>query len=147
MDLCRFAACPGAAVQGVLDLRGTAWDRPILLEGEWRFYPERFLMQPGGEAVPADGVSAAVPGSWKGLFADPKQVTGYGSYRLLIRLDDSMHDKSLALAVPPTMSASELYVNGIRLGERACRVRRRRIPLLAKHRIRSPSRRTGPRWS
>lgn len=114
-----FAGSPpvrGAAVQGVLDLRGTAWDRPILLEGEWRFYPERFLMQPGGEAVPADGVSAAVPGSWKGLFADPKQVTGYGSYRLLIRLDDSMHDKSLALAVPPTMSASELYVNGIRLG-------------------------------
>lgn len=104
------------AMQGVLDLRDASWSRPILLEGEWMFIPERFLMQSDDEVAQTDGISATLPGSWKGLFADPKQVTGYGSYRLLILLDDSLDEKRLTIAMPPSMSASELYVDGIRLG-------------------------------
>lgn len=73
-------------------------------------------MQAGGEAAQSDGVAATLPGSWKGHFADPKQVTGYGSYRLHILLDDSLHGKRLTIAMPSAMSASELYIDGIRLG-------------------------------
>ncbi|WP_165972397.1 hybrid sensor histidine kinase/response regulator [Paenibacillus piri] len=103
-------------MQGVLDLRDVSWNRPILLEGDWTFYPERFLNKSGDEVARTSGVFATLPGSWKGLFADPKQVTGYGSYRLLILLDNSLIEKRLTIAMPPTMSASELYVNGTKLG-------------------------------
>ncbi|WP_248927426.1 ATP-binding protein [Paenibacillus hamazuiensis] len=114
-----FAGSPpvrAIATQGMLDLRGATWSRPVLLEGEWKFFPQSFLMQPGNEAAQTDGVSAVLPGSWGGLFADPGQVTGYGSYRLRILLDDSMVGKRLTIAMPPTMSASELFVDGTRLG-------------------------------
>lgn len=103
------------AVQGELDLHDTSWSRPILLEGEWTFYPERFLLEEGADASRAGGVTIALPGSWKGQFADPKQTTGYGSYRLLIRLGEP-GERRLALAVPSTVASSELYVNGVRLG-------------------------------
>lgn len=104
------------AEQGVLDLRGISWNEPILLEGEWLFYPEQFLMPTEKETAEADGVIASLPGSWKGYFDDPTQVTGYGSYRLLIILDDSAKDKRLAVSMPPAMAASEIYVDGAKLG-------------------------------
>ncbi|WP_282936888.1 ATP-binding protein [Paenibacillus sp. RC67] len=103
------------AMHGVLDLREVSWSRPILLEGDWMFYPDRMLMS-DDEEVKTSGVPATLPGSWKGLFSNPKQVTGYGSYRLLILLDNSMDEKRLTIAMPPSMSASELYVNGTKLG-------------------------------
>ncbi|WP_158289307.1 hybrid sensor histidine kinase/response regulator [Paenibacillus flagellatus] len=100
----------------MLDLRDVTWSRPILLEGEWRFYPERFLMRPGDETSRTDDVFAVLPGSWKGHFADPDRVTGYGSYRLRIVLGDSLGEKRFAIAMPPAMAASELYVDGVKLG-------------------------------
>ncbi|OPH46740.1 hypothetical protein BC351_13950 [Paenibacillus ferrarius] len=114
-----FAGSPpvrAIAMHGVLDLRESSLSRPILLEGVWMFYPERLLMQSDDEAMNTSSVSAALPGSWKGLFANPKQVTGFGSYRLLILLDNSLDEKRMTIAMPPTMSASELYVNGTKLG-------------------------------
>lgn len=104
------------AVQGVLDLRELSWNAPILLEGEWIFYPERFLLRgETGQAV-TEGVTAVLPGSWDGLFADSRQMTGYGSYRLLIRLGDPIKRK-LAVAMPTTIAASELYADGVKIGE------------------------------
>jgi sensor histidine kinase YesM len=103
------------AVQGVLDLSDVSWDAPILLEGEWRFYPERFLLREQPDTARAEGITAVLPGSWEGQFADPRQITGYGSYRLLIHLGDP-GKRELAVAMPPTMTSSELYADGIKIG-------------------------------
>ncbi|WP_135547826.1 ATP-binding response regulator [Paenibacillus cymbidii] len=103
------------AAQGVLDLRGVSWSQPVLLEGQWAFYPERFLMREGAAASRTDEVLLQVPGSWKGHLADPKRTIGYGSYRLLVRLGDPA-ERQLALAMPGTATASEIYVDGVRLG-------------------------------
>lgn len=103
------------AVQGVLDLGDTSWSRPVLLEGEWTFYPNRFLMREGAGGVRTGGKPLTLPGSWQGQFAEPGQTIGYGSYRLLVRLGDAA-ERRLALAMPSTITASELYVDGVRLG-------------------------------
>lgn len=103
------------ASQGVLDLRGVSLSRTVLLEGQWAFYPERFLMREEAAASRTEEVLLHVPGSWKGYLADPKRTTGYGSYRLLIRLGDPA-ERQLALAMPSTATASEIYADGVRLG-------------------------------
>ncbi|WP_080832134.1 hybrid sensor histidine kinase/response regulator [Cohnella massiliensis] len=102
------------AAEGVLDLRGVSLDGPIFLDGEWMFYPDRFLMRESGAST-AGGVSVALPGSWKGSFDDPDRTIGYGSFRLLVRLGDSA-ERELAVAMPSSVSASELFVNGVKLG-------------------------------
>ncbi len=103
------------ASQGVLDLRATSLDRPLQLEGEWLFYPERFLLRPNGDS-PAASLVVSLPGSWQGYFGDPNLAIGYGSYRLRVLLGDAPGERRLTLQMPPAMSASELYVDGVRLG-------------------------------
>lgn len=104
------------ASQGVLDLRDAPLNRPLMLDGEWLFYPERFLMQERAGAAATGGVALHLPGSWTGAFADPKQTTGYGSFRLLIRLGEASAERRLTLAIPGVVAASELFVNGVLMG-------------------------------
>ncbi|MEI7026408.1 ATP-binding protein [Paenibacillus sp. y28] len=103
------------AVDGVLDLRDTSLNRPILLEGEWTFYPGRFLLRENPDSPRTGGVSLTLPGSWKGQLADPEQTTGYGSYQLFIQFE-APGEKRLAIAMPSTATSSELYVDGVKLG-------------------------------
>ncbi len=86
----------------------------LLLDGEWAFYPNRLLAD---EGMPADAgpVTVEVPGKWEnaGGQEDPSPY-GFGSYRLLIRTDPEKR-MNYSIYVPSVRSASEVYVNGVRL--------------------------------
>ncbi|WP_378107260.1 ATP-binding protein [Cohnella cellulosilytica] len=100
---------------GLLDLRGWKWDqRTIALDGEWEFYPGQWLG--GGEIPQANGVRIPVPGGWNAyLRGDGEQggepSFGYGSYRLVIRVDPGT-EANFAVRVPSVRSSSALYANG-----------------------------------
>lgn len=109
------------AKDGILDLQG--WDPGkdgiIKLDGWWEFYRWQFL-------TPDDfrrGISPElkgylkVPGNWAGyMVAGKKMATrGYGTYRLLIRLNRRNHNSPLALSIKEIHTAAVLYVNGKRM--------------------------------
>ncbi len=108
-----------AAAQGVLDLR----DRDVLsgramdLNGEWEFYPGRFLMTGSGneDPGPASDTFVHVPGTWNASLGSPNHSAyGYGSYRLriLVRPEPG---RMYGIRIPYVRTASELFVNGQRL--------------------------------
>src|SRR5690625_1505918 len=74
------------AKNGVVDL--TAWDfvneETIILNGEWKFYPNMFINPTSGEVI-EEGHLIPVPGGWSDLF-EGNNTFNYGSYRLKIIL-------------------------------------------------------------
>jgi hypothetical protein len=108
-----------AAAGGMLDMR----DRDVLsgraidLDGQWAFYPGRFLMDPGESDSPAELKESFihVPGSWNAALGSPGRFAyGYGTYRLriLVRPEPG---KMYGIRIPHVRAAFELYVNGRRL--------------------------------
>ncbi|UNK17567.1 ATP-binding protein [Paenibacillus sp. N3/727] len=103
------------AVQGKLDLRD--WDissnRPISLDGEWEFYPNRFLLheETHHNISTQDTDLIQVPGNWKAkLSTDHKTAEGYGSYRLRILVNPDKH-QTYSLYLSNIQTSFELFVN------------------------------------
>ncbi|WP_235941290.1 ATP-binding protein [Paenibacillus puerhi] len=104
------------AVQGQLDLKGWEFEsqRTITLDGDWEFYPHTFLTP--GRASDPDAAGRKgflkVPGKW-GSAMSPSEPTmlGYGSYRLLIKVDPKP-GQAFGLRISKLPSSAALYING-----------------------------------
>ncbi|TBL70778.1 ATP-binding protein [Paenibacillus thalictri] len=101
------------AIQGVLDLRGFELSRPITLDGEWEFYPERLLSHDDfAQRSAAPWGYMQVPGDWRGGFADAKNDSyGYGTYRLRILVDQPLQ-QPYAFWVQKIETSSAVEING-----------------------------------
>ncbi|WP_219640672.1 ATP-binding protein [Cohnella sp. CFH 77786] len=111
------------AKHGVLDLRGLSVNgsRPITLEGEWEFYPERWLTPADFDnlTAPADRTYLQVPGKWDDAFSSAAKggaAFGYGTYRLVVQTSADQ-DTMYGIRVMKAIGASEMYVNGHLLAE------------------------------
>lgn len=105
------------AERGMLELK--VWDsrgRDVLpLGGEWEFYHSRLL-------VPADfPVTNApepafinVPGVWGGQEVSGKALSnqGYGTYRLQLRIPETLRGQTLGLRIPSVATAYRLWIDG-----------------------------------
>ncbi|MDO3408187.1 ATP-binding protein [Saccharibacillus sp. CPCC 101409] len=102
------------ARQGVIDLREAALDErhTLTLDGEWEFYPERFIASdPAGDSAAAPAL-LNVPGNWGGVTApDGSKTNGYGTYRLRILLGDR-GGASYKLMIKDIQTSFRLYMNG-----------------------------------
>ncbi|WP_068777378.1 ATP-binding protein [Paenibacillus sp. FJAT-26967] len=107
------------AVRGQLDLRG--WDfaasRSVTLNGEWEFYPDKFI-SPGMSGSAGTSSSLAetrliqVPGNWKEtLHPENPSSIGYGSYRLRILVDPE-DQPYWGIQIPRIPASSKVFVNG-----------------------------------
>lgn len=107
-----------AAQDGILDISN--WDFAkqgmVKLTGDWSFfwqqllYPEQISVQPE--------YTINVPRSWNGQIYGNQTLPGqgYGTYRLIIRLDNS-EIKTLGLFIPYMSTSYRLWVNGELLAE------------------------------
>jgi len=86
----------------------------LLLDGEWEFYPSRWLIDGSRQQLLGDNAPRyiQVPGGWsEALHDDKSSPYGYGSYRLRLYVDPAKH-LNYSIRVPSVRTASELYVNG-----------------------------------
>jgi len=105
------------AVDGVLDLRGQNWEeagRPIMLDGEWDWYPGRLLSRGELQSGAAMRQTVQVPGSWGTPSGTEKEgeagAYGYGTYRLRILVDPLK--QPVAFSIASVQSSSDAEVNG-----------------------------------
>ncbi|MFB5266468.1 ATP-binding protein [Paenibacillus enshidis] len=102
-----------SAKQGVLDLRGLSFDekRVVTLNGEWEFYPGKFLTPQAAEREEGREIKRwiQVPGAWKQA-TDTGTNTGTGTYRLRILIDDP--HVTYGIRVLSIQTASRLYIDG-----------------------------------
>lgn len=107
-----------AVIQGVLDLLASPIKENdiIALNGEWDFFPSRFLLPGDSEADEAERISIQVPGDWKNVFPpDDDSPFRYGTYRLRIVLQEP--DRDYQLRIQRINYASAVYVNGQPAGQ------------------------------
>ncbi|MVP00991.1 ATP-binding protein [Paenibacillus lutrae] len=107
------------AVRGQLDLRG--WDfaasRSVTLNGEWEFYPDKFIDpgmsgSAGAASSPEETRLIQVPGNWKeSLHPENPSNIGYGSYRLRILVDPE-DQPYLGIQIPRIPASSKIFING-----------------------------------
>ncbi|OWA34077.1 hypothetical protein B9G55_17255 [Saccharibacillus sp. O16] len=97
--------------QGVLDLRGIRLDNwhTLRLDGEWKFYPQRFIASDSVSAT-SSPQSIQVPGNWEKALGTGSPI-GYGSYRLRILTNPDL-DLSYKLMVKDIQTSFRLYANG-----------------------------------
>lgn len=105
------------------------------LRGEWEFYwQERLEPQVTLSRTAEAPAYMPVPGAWgRGSEATGFSRYGYATYRLLVQLPPGV--PAFALKVSNIRNASEVYVNGERLGEAERRVTPGRPPSRATIRI------------
>lgn len=106
------------AVNGVLDIRG--WDieklHTIPLEGQWQFYPDKFLSHKDAQIEKNTYHQINVPGDWHSALPKGKNNSyGYGTYRLRILVDPL--DEPIALWIREIQAASKVEINGFSEGE------------------------------
>ncbi|MCE5173305.1 ATP-binding protein [Paenibacillus profundus] len=103
------------AAQGVLDLRDWEFEnqRSIALNGEWEFYPGRFLEQNDAEAFSLPSQSyVKVPGDWRSSVSDKGDSSyGYGTYRLRI-LTGGRLNQPYGFWIRNIQTSSMLFMNG-----------------------------------
>lgn len=107
-----------SAVNGVLDLRGRDLDKSptFALDGQWQFYPGRFIRQQDVPSMEAGFRTIQVPGDWSGaLQGKSGKSYGYGTYRLRILFDPVTQPVSLWIQGIQTSSA--VTINGIPSGQ------------------------------
>lgn len=98
---------------GVLDLAGYGFSnrQGVLLDGEWEFYHDRFIIsEPGGDVVP--DMMVPVPSTWRHYRIDGEALppTGKASYRLMVR--NCPGDQQLLVYIPNISSFYRAYVDG-----------------------------------
>lgn len=109
---------PAAAQDGILDI--SDWDFAkqgmVELSGEWNFFWQQ-LLDPEQISVQPD-YTIDVPRSWNGQIYGNQTLPGqgYGTYRLIIRLDNS-DIRTLGLFIPYMSASYRLWVNGELLAE------------------------------
>ncbi|CAM4480209.1 ATP-binding protein [Paenibacillus tarimensis] len=105
------------AVNGTLDLRSfpIPQHQTIALNGEWDFFPSRLLTPEqisNASSSTLNSTAIQVPGSWEHNFADESMNHyRYGTYRLRIKLDDSVND-IFKLRTKEINNAAVVYING-----------------------------------
>ncbi|MEC0245130.1 ATP-binding protein [Paenibacillus chitinolyticus] len=102
------------AVRGELDLRGFDFteDRTVALDGDWEFYPGKFVMQSGSDAISSgEGrMLIQVPGKWDSSISAHNSPYGYGSYRLRVKVNPD-NELIYGIRVSNVRTSAELYVN------------------------------------
>lgn len=86
----------------------------LLLDGEWEFYPSKFLFDDGKPSHINEEQKKIinVPNEWNDTLQEGDSTPfGYGSYRLRIYVDPKVYT-NYSLYVPSVRSASEMYING-----------------------------------
>lgn len=105
------------AVQGVLDMRGFDLDNTstVLLDGEWQFYPGRFVSHPDVPQLRTLVRMVQVPGDWSAAFPkDTDSSYGYGTYRLRILVDPLK--QPVGFWLQGIQAASRVELNGVEAG-------------------------------
>jgi len=111
-----------ASVKGELNLSdwNFAEQGIVPLDGEWTFYPGRFV--PPQADQPASGTQTAgfvtVPNHWEKYAIDGQAVPaiGYGTYRLRVHLPQDENVGILGIYVKNVKSAHRIFVNGQEVG-------------------------------
>ncbi|MDI4648048.1 ATP-binding protein [Cohnella hashimotonis] len=102
------------AVRGELDLRGFDFTKnhTVTLDGDWAFYPGRFVMQSGANAgLSNEGMRLVrVPGNLGHSLSGHDSPYGFGSYRLRIKVNPDP-DLVYGIRVSSVRSSSEIFVN------------------------------------
>ncbi|NUU62983.1 response regulator [Paenibacillus sp. JW14] len=110
-------------VNGVLDLRGQDLEKADLfkLNGEWKFYPSKFVYHKDIAALQNQSHTLKVPGDWSGALANSQGSSyGYGTYQLRILVDPLRQPVSLWIKQIQTSSAVEINgVDSARVGDLA----------------------------
>jgi len=105
------------AVDGVLDLRGLNWEEagPIMLNGEWDWYPGQLLSHEAFQSEVLPRQSVSVPGKWATSsnlkHEEENSAYGYGTYRLRVLIDPLK--EPVAFSIRSIKTASEADVNGV----------------------------------
>ncbi|MFC3801556.1 ATP-binding protein [Cohnella sp. GCM10012308] len=103
---------------GVLDLRGVDLEasHPFALDGEWRFYPSRFLSEEEARAETYASRPVQVPGDWRSALDAHEGAPsyGYGTYRLRILTDPLQ--KPVTAWLNRVQSATVVSMNGFSEG-------------------------------
>ncbi|MBW4083009.1 ATP-binding protein [Paenibacillus sp. S150] len=102
------------AVQGVLDLRSfdIEGSRSIPLDGEWEFYPGKFLTHQDFAQSGAERRIAIVPGDWSSGFPDEERSSfGFGTYKLRILTGQPLSEP-YGFWMQRIQAASEVEING-----------------------------------
>lgn len=105
------------AHDGTLNLQGWNFEtnQPINLKGNWEFHWKELLTPTDfAQEYPSHSTYMALPNSWNNYVLDGKQLsgTGYATYRLNIRLDQSMTKQELALKMPYLNFSYKLWIDG-----------------------------------
>ncbi|WP_246079437.1 hybrid sensor histidine kinase/response regulator [Paenibacillus piri] len=106
------------AVNGVLDLRGWEPDKTstIPLDGQWQFFPEKFVTQRDVQSAETGFRSIQVPGDWGGVLANgPDSSYGYGTYRLRMLVDPLK--QPVSFWIRGIQASSSVEINGLVAGE------------------------------
>lgn len=94
---------------GVIDLRNENFKEKLKLDGQWRFYWNKFI-NPIGDTSKATLVN--FPVKWNDLTIDNKELPSFGfaSYQLKILLPKKR--ENLRVTLPDVYSAYNIYLNG-----------------------------------
>lgn len=107
---------PPKAAAGAVDFSGLDFSRSrsIPLDGEWEFYPGQLLTRKDiAEGLQQDRMLLQVPldGRYPVEVTEGPDSFGYGTYRLLIRVDPSL-DLSYGFWIADVRTSSTLEING-----------------------------------
>ncbi|MBB6454470.1 signal transduction histidine kinase [Salirhabdus euzebyi] len=103
--------------EGYLDLSNSDLDQVLLLEGQWEFYWKQLLVpedfKTTNEQEKTNYIEA--PDVW--VDADytgslPLSNSGFGTYRLVIHINEEDSNELLSVYIPSVASAYKLWVNG-----------------------------------
>lgn len=108
---------PYRAVDGLIDLSSWQWrqHKTINLEGEWAFYPQRFVSPQDLASSPViEGIeNVYVPGAWQWReTADGQPASGHGHGTYVLRVLLPEDSPELALKLIDICTAYNLYVDG-----------------------------------
>lgn len=101
----------------MLDLRGLNWEeagKPLTLNGEWEWYPDKLLSHEEFQSGGAPGQMVQVPGNLRTQAAlektEENSALGHGTYRLRILVDPL--EQPVAFSIRSVKSSSEAEING-----------------------------------
>ncbi|MBP1991590.1 hybrid sensor histidine kinase/response regulator [Paenibacillus eucommiae] len=102
------------AVSGVIDMRGVDLEKssPFYLDGQWQFYPGKFISRQDLQSEEIQFHNIQVPGDWGDVLnKDSGSSYGYGTYRLSILIDPLK--QPVAFWLQGIQASSEVEINGI----------------------------------